>query len=694
MLRELVAVYEGNELLLGLALGTWLAWTAAGSWLLARWRPLRRLSQRDVVLLLPLAAGVLVGQMTLTRVLPTLLKLPAGSVAGLPHIVAGLHIGLAPFCLLSGALFSLAAATSDVQAYTWEAAGATAGGAMFAFLLNHVFGPYQIALLVLASDIALALAARRATRVSGGALTLLVALPLTIGALVLGPALHRATLHAQWPDMVFAGDSPYGRLIILRRASQRVFIHNGAPAFETQSTSPEEIVHPALLAHPDPAQVLLIGGGVAGDLREALKHPIKAVTYVELDSLLVEAAARFLPPEQARTLQDPRVRLRLDDGRRFLHEVSTAVTYDVIIVDLPEPTTGALNRFYTREFFEQAAQALNPGGVLALSLPSAENYWSPELTARNGSIYRALRDAFDNVLILPSEQLLMLASDRPLPENAEVYEARFTERNLETQWITPAALIHRLTSDRRETAYTALATAEGPENRDMRPISYLHTLALWLRRIQPGLGARLAAMPRSAVALLSLPLLGILALARARRAWAAPVVVACSGWVEMTLETTILLAYQVWHGTAYGRVSAIVTGFMLGLALGAAVASRGHSRQPALWRRLLWLQAATAVYALLLTLAFALAPSLPEAVFPPLAAIAGTLTGATFAWAMRWQRGQGERTNTLGLLYAADLLGGCAGALVCATLLTPLLGIPTTCALAAAAALTGTLALL
>ena len=109
----------------------------------------------------------------------------------------------------------------------------------------------------------------------------------------MGHALHIATLRWQWSDLVFAADSPYGRLTVQARDGQRIFYQNGLLAFETQGTFPEEVAHLPLLAHPDPQEVLLIGGGVAGDVREILKHPVASVTYVELDPLLISAARAF-----------------------------------------------------------------------------------------------------------------------------------------------------------------------------------------------------------------------------------------------------------------------------------------------------------------------------------------------------------------------------------------------------------------
>jgi len=114
---------------------------------------------------------------------------------------------------------------------------------------------------------------------------------------------------------------------------------------------------------------------VAGDLREILKHPVANVIYVELDPLLIEAAITNLPPEDVTILHDPRATLILTDGRLYVNQVADGVketansNFDVVILDLPEPATGSLNRFYTYEFFIEVKSILNAGGVFALGLP-------------------------------------------------------------------------------------------------------------------------------------------------------------------------------------------------------------------------------------------------------------------------------------------------------------------------------------
>jgi len=238
-------------------------------------------------------------------------------------MVAAVVLILAPLCLLAGFLFTLGARLTVERggtagrAYVWESAGAVVGGTLFSFLLIRYLDPFQAALLVGAVNLTITL---QLLKPGTWNLKLFLAclLFLALAALPLGRSLHDATLRWQWSDLAFAADSPYGRLTIQACDGQRVFYENGLLAFETQGTFPEEVAHFPLLAHPDPRAVLLVGGGVAGDVREILKHPTTRVTYVELDPLLIEAAQAHLPPEDAVVLNNPRVTLVFSDGRLYV----------------------------------------------------------------------------------------------------------------------------------------------------------------------------------------------------------------------------------------------------------------------------------------------------------------------------------------------------------------------------------------
>ena len=106
---------------------------------------------------------------------------------------------------------------------------------------------------------------------------------------------------------------------------------------------------------PAASRVLLIGGGVAGDAREILRYPaVDEVTYVELDPAIIEAGRRLVPAN----LDDSRITIAAADGRRFVQE--SRGSFDVIIVDLPDPSTSLINRYYTAGFFAEAHRALRP----------------------------------------------------------------------------------------------------------------------------------------------------------------------------------------------------------------------------------------------------------------------------------------------------------------------------------------------
>lgn len=718
LMRELVVIFYGNELLFGLVLMAWLAWVALGSWGLAR--PAVRLGPGPAAfgVGLTLAGALWLAQIILVRNLRTLLGVTPGAYVEFGSMVAAVLLVLAPVCLLIGFLFTLGARLmneqggSGGQAYAWESIGAVVGGGLFSFALIHWLDAFQTALLVASVNLLVALRLWLSQRLKASILSrmlLLCALaPLLLCAFPVGGFLHQLTLGWQWSDLVFAGDSAYGRLIIQARDGQRVFFINGLLTFETQGTFPEEVAHFPLLAHPNPQRVLLIGGGVAGDLREILKHPVSNVTYVELDPLLIEAARAHLPGADAAVLDDPRVTLILSDGRLHVKQHSKlepSQPYDLIILDLPEPSTGALNRFYTREFFAEVQAVLSPMGVFALGLPAAENYWSPELARRNGSIYHTLRTVFPEVLVLPGEHNFLLASDIALEADPHALIERLDRRGIKTRWVTPDYIEYVLTTDRfAEVRRQLEGVTDIRLNRDLTPICYYYDLVLWFSRLYPNLGEvlQLARVGQDAdptrFMWIAAPLaLGVI-LARWRRSLMVPVAVAGIGLAGMTLQLVLLFAFQMLHGSVYAEVSLMITAFMAGLALGAA----GGNRLLATWsvnpgsrarRALLGLQLAIAIYSGVFVLLLHLTLPMPVLVFPFLALLAGALGGMAFPLALALIPNRASTGQAAGMLYGADLLGGCLGALLGAVFLIPVLGIPQTCVVVTLVALAGWLVL-
>jgi spermidine synthase len=123
----------------------------------------------------------------------------------------------------------------------------------------------------------------------------------------------------------------------------------------------EMLVHPAMTAHPKPDDVLIIGGGDGGALREVLRHRVRRATLVEIDESVITACRRYFPG-LASSFDDPRASVRIADGNDFIGESTDG--FDVILVDSSDPV-GPSAILHQRRFFASLKTRLKPGGVIA-----------------------------------------------------------------------------------------------------------------------------------------------------------------------------------------------------------------------------------------------------------------------------------------------------------------------------------------
>ncbi len=114
----------------------------------------------------------------------------------------------------------------------------------------------------------------------------------------------------------------------------------------------ELIADVPLLAHPEPCDVLIIGGGDGGVTQHVLRHPsVKRVEQVEIDAAVPRYARQYLPSVSAGAFEDVRVKLHIANGQTFITSASTP-RYDVIIMDLTDPI-GMAAELYTQGFLRQ-----------------------------------------------------------------------------------------------------------------------------------------------------------------------------------------------------------------------------------------------------------------------------------------------------------------------------------------------------
>jgi len=124
----------------------------------------------------------------------------------------------------------------------------------------------------------------------------------------------------------------------------------------------EMMAHVPLFSHPDPKQMLIIGGGDGGTLREVLRHPrVARCVMVEIDRAVVEASRRFLPT-LASGLDDARAEILFEDGISYVQNAADGA-FDVILIDCTDPV-GPAEGLFQLPFYRQCLRVLGADGIL------------------------------------------------------------------------------------------------------------------------------------------------------------------------------------------------------------------------------------------------------------------------------------------------------------------------------------------
>ncbi|MGB9767317.1 MULTISPECIES: polyamine aminopropyltransferase [Dictyoglomus] len=160
--------------------------------------------------------------------------------------------------------------------------------------------------------------------------------------------------------------SPYQRIQIIKNPTYgKCLIIDG----KMQSTEKDEfiyhevLIHPALILHPNPQKVLVIGAGEGATLRELLKYENVNITAIEIDPNIVDFAEKYLWEWHQGAFRNERVKLIFEDGWNFVRD--TCEKFDIVVLDLPEPYPDTpAYRLYTEEFYKMIYHILNPSGIV------------------------------------------------------------------------------------------------------------------------------------------------------------------------------------------------------------------------------------------------------------------------------------------------------------------------------------------
>lgn len=153
------------------------------------------------------------------------------------------------------------------------------------------------------------------------------------------------------------------RIVQSRRFGRMLLLDDVVQTTEKDEFAYHEMMtHVPMVVHPEPKNVLIIGGGDGGILREVLRHPsVKRAVMVEIDQAVIDLSKKYLPTISAGAFDDPRAEVVIADGAEYIQTASQK--FDVVIVDSPDPI-GPAKVLFTQAFYAGIRGLLADQGVM------------------------------------------------------------------------------------------------------------------------------------------------------------------------------------------------------------------------------------------------------------------------------------------------------------------------------------------
>ena len=240
-------------------------------------------------------------------------------------------------------------------------------------------------------------------------------------------------------ELLFYEEGLNTTVTVLGNGKDVLLINNGKVDASTLGDLPTQLLlaHLPLLFHSEPRDVCVIGLGSGITAGSALRHPIRSLALLEIESAVL-AASHYFDRVNHQPLSDPRTEAIVADGRTYLS--MTGRQFDVIISEPPNPWVSGASNLFTREFFETARKSLRPQGILAqwiqlYSLPPNDL----------GSLLASFTSVFPHVVIfstVEANDIVVLGSEVPLPIDLPVIQRRLDR--VEVAQDLARAQVHRV----------------------------------------------------------------------------------------------------------------------------------------------------------------------------------------------------------------------------------------------------------
>ena len=670
LLRRLEVLFGGNELSLAVFFACWMVWSGAGAF---AGRYLKRTRLPALLILQGLSFPLSIWAIRSWNVVT---GREIGLISGIPDILMGSFILTGPIALLTGVIFTCGIKYSDGspgRVYFWEAGGAVAGGIFASFMLGYM-NPFQIGFIGAGLNIFVANTGKK-VQIITAAITL-------IFILFAAPIVERISIDRIYNnlELIESTESVYGEIAVVRNSEQyAVFLNGMISASFPDKFSSEEAVHFPMLVHDNPREILLIGGGFSGAVDEILKYSsVKTAYYAEIDGELIDIVQRNFPDPAVKFVNDDRVEIIIEDGRRWLKHKRDM--FDVVIVNLPDPGTALLNRYYTQEFFREAKKSLKSDGIIGITIDASDDFIGESLAELLSGINSTINTIFEYSVMLPGSKCHFIAGQKSFAIDTDSLIGRLEQRGITSEYISKNYLPYRLSNEKRDYLEQQIKLNQ-PDwiNSDFAPRGYLSVLARWDKQFHPRFnfgfsGGISIFMIISAILLVSLIFVVIMRGTILERGVRLGLLT--GGFSQIGLQLMLLMGFQFIYGYVYYKQAILITVFMAGTAVGSYSGSKWEKFEfSGRIKAMIKIQTAMILLPAAVYILLNIAGSTVE-MFNHILTFGAFLCGCSAG--LQYTVGaaclSGNSAKSGGGLYGLDLLGSSGGALITGIILIPVLG--------------------
>jgi spermidine synthase len=647
LMREIMNVTGGYELITGSFLGSWLIGSAIGASLAGK-STLNDIRKINLVFSVsPLVSLMLM--LFLSRVFLSPGETPSFLVA-----IIYTFLVLIPFCLASGFTFikliTIAGSENDFvpgKSFSIETAGGILAGIIIAILTAGLLSTYKLLLLIILLSVAYVLTTYYISSHKFKICTKLFMVACGAIIIVLNPDLLFRQILLPGIKVTGSIDTPYGNITKGKyKGEESLYYNQRLLTYKDDATEREEDIHYAMLQSESPEKVIIISGSPQSHIPEILKYPVSRIIYIERDPALVKYETSISDKFQGKVVTVN------SDAYRYIRNSTESV--DVIILLIPPPSTLLLNRYYTTEFFTEVKKRLKPYGIFMCSPGPGDNYFNKESLNIYSSVYNSLAAIFKNVKPVVGNKLYFIASDKQISLS---FCKLVGEKHIKNIYVSADFLDDDLIT-RKSKEINSLIDHSIKQNKSAFPVACLHSQSY---QFSKDLGEKVPA-----VILMFIVFVLPVATIKRRNLLMYFTASALAGF-----EIIILLSLQLMVGNMYQLTGLIIAGLMTGLALGSGI-NIGLLNTISLKNKAIFLILFYIIFGLIYNYMIKINSSLLSVV---IIIFSGFLPALFTGHIFRELTNKTEGIATSPAIYSADLAGSAFGFILISGFVVPVFGI-------------------